>query len=242
MPRHLIPALAVVALALALGVPAAAAQPAAPAAAAAARSADALDGWDDEDACVVDDRCDEDGWDDELACDDEDWDDELWDELDEDAAWADVAPLALAATDDAELDDELDGEWCEDDEAATAAPRLTALRATVAGAGRRARVRIAFRLSRAARVALTLAPAGRRARRGACARTARPRQRRAAGGRGCRTATAPRGAVVVAGRAGANRVELRRWRGARLAAGTYRLTATPKGAGARGAHTTFTIR
>lgn len=237
MPVHLPALLAALLLALASGAPAAAAHAPSPPAAPTARTADALDDWGD-DGCLPDDAWCEDDWedDDALACDDA-----LWDEDDGDW-WDDEAPVALAAQDDDD-EDELDDDWCDegDDEAARA-PRLTALRATVAGAGRRARVRIAFRLDRAARVTLTLAPADPAAsRRAACARTARPK--RGAKHRRCRAPAAPRGAVTIRGRAGANRVELRgRWRGRRLAPGAYRLAATPRSPGARTVRARFAIR
>lgn len=141
-----------------------------------------------------------------------------------------------------------DGDECGEDAAETGAPvapTVSSLRASVSGSGSRRRVRVGFRLDRAGDVRLTLerlAAAG--ARRARCATPARRGRggRVASGRRGCARGTALPGAVTVTGRRGANTTDLpRRWNGRALAAGTYRLTATPRQRGGVSATTTFAL-
>lgn len=242
MPRLVL--LLIAALALLLGAASAQAAPAAQTHP-TARVADDLDdaaeddGWTDDDACAPDeddDACLDDAWeDDDVWCEDDsalDGEDE--EVLDEETYAEEGEPIAAAADDE-----------CGED-AAPAAPEVTALSATVAGEDDRLRVHVAFRLDQAGPVELTLARTGavtsRRAR-GACpsgARAAAAKRKRKAKGKKC-GARLP-GSMTVVGRPGANTVQLRgRWRGKRLASGTYLLTATPKAPGATSDTATFKI-
>lgn len=237
--RLLLPLLAALALLLAGASAALAVAPAAagggPSARIAQDDADdpAADAQDDGD--VTDDGCEEtdDG---EIVCDD-DWTDGDVDELCDDD-WTDDDDLA-GDDDAAEIAGDDD---CAEQQDAATAPRVAALHATVTGAGRRARVRVAFRLDRAGKVRLTLERVG------ASARSSRAGKRCAGtagtgggkGRRGCGVAL--RGSVDVDGRSGANSTELpRRWNGRPLAPGGYRLTATPVRRGGASATTTFSL-
>lgn len=246
--RLLLPLLAALAL---LGAAAPAALAATAPSAAAGPSARIAGGSDGARAAAADD---DDAIDDGAACDVED---PACSETDEDPAGEDDV---IEPCDDGLGEDQDDGELADDDAEASAAaddgceeqdtaaeaapPRVSALRATVAGKGRAARVRVTFRLDRAGAVRLTLERVGTAAgsTRARCASAARRNggrtDRRAR--RGCRRASAVRGSVTVDARAGANASELpRRWGGRPLAPGGYRLTATPA-AGAAAA-TTFTL-
>ncbi|MDO8209470.1 hypothetical protein [Conexibacter sp. CPCC 206217] len=152
-------------------------------------------------------------------CDD-DWSDDDGEE------WSDDDPAEASAADD-------DG--CADEETVVGAPLLRALRATVAGQGRRAHVTVSWTLNTPGDVALTLErteagiSSGKRCVPVAAkAKQARAKQARRHG-KSCTRSTAVRGTITTAGEAGANTLELRRWKGRRLAPGTYRLTAEPIG-------------
>jgi hypothetical protein len=130
---------------------------------------------------------------------------------------------------------------------ASGSPRVTALHAAVV---KRGGVRVTFRLDRAGRVALTLqaqsagVSSGKRCvvpRAHRAARKSSKARSTAKKGRACTRTTALGGNVPVTGRAGANATTLTRWRGHKLAAGTYALTATPRAKGARAATTTFHV-
>lgn len=146
------------------------------------------------------------------------------------------------SSDDPEAEAATREDDCAADESAAAAPHLSALQATVAGKGRKLRVRVGFRLDVAGEVRLTLerVEAAASGRRKQCAAAAARRSARDA--KSCSRGTAVRGSVDVKGRGGANTTELpRRWNGRALAPGSYRLTATPRAAGGVGMTTTFRL-
>jgi hypothetical protein len=233
MPRFALLLLA--ALALLFG--ATAAQAAAPAAAPVSQTAqDADDELLDEEECLLDedDACVDESWDDvDLACEDELWDGEEWADEEDAEVVDDSETFAEISNDDA----------CADEGAEPAvAPDLTALSATVAGEDAGLRVQVAFRLDQPGAVELTLARSGAAASKRA--KTACPsaakRGRGKAKGKKCGGALP--GKLTVTGRAGLNRVDLKgRWRGKKLAPGSYRLTATPKAAGATSDTVAFKI-
>lgn len=238
MPRFAL--LLIAALALLFGATAAQAAPVAPAAAPTASAAEDLHDELLDDECAVDeDACLEEDWSDEdLACEDDLWDDEGWADEDDEAISDDETYVddveAAAATDD---------ECLEDDE--LVAPELTALSASVVGEDARLTVQVAFRLDEPGPVELTLARVGAVASKRAkvaCPSGTAAKAKKGKGKAKGKKCGASLGRVTVAGRAGANRVELRgRWRGKKLAPGSYRLTATPKAAGATSDTATFKI-
>jgi hypothetical protein len=263
MPRRLLtPLLAAVALLL-LSAPAGiAASTAAPAP--AARSATDDDGGCSADEMEVEDddgtvTCSgEDAGDDSVAGDDEsgdegdvgdlcdDWSDDGDDGSSDEGGWSgdegDTAEISSAddSGDDADCTDEADG----------AAPLVSGLRATVAGHGGRAHVTVGYSLDVAGSVTLTLerTAAGVSSGKRCVLSAAKPAGGKASkakhahrGGKSCTRATAVRGSVATAGDAGVNTLDVRRWKGRRLAPGSYRLTALPAGDGAVSATTTFKL-
>jgi hypothetical protein len=126
----------------------------------------------------------------------------------------------------------------------TGTARLTALHAAVLKHGG---VRVTFRLDRAGRVALTLqaqsagVSAGKRCVAPAAHKSKGKATSTAKKGKACTRATALGGSVPFAATAGANTTTLTRWRGHKLAAGTYTLTVTPRAKGARATTTTFHV-
>lgn len=133
--------------------------------------------------------------------------------VEDESCWDEDDPcLTEDDPEDGCIDDDATG-----DAAREAPPRVSALHAS---ARRHGSVRIRFRLDRAGRVTLALARLD---------------------GRASRT-VGVRGTASVIGRSGANATTLRRWKGHRLKAGSYRLTATPATTGGHGATATFTVR
>ncbi len=189
--------------------------------------------WDDDagEWVAVEGDCSDDG----DLCWEDDWSDDSGDD--------DLA--AVSATDDDYGDDDWSDDSCDEAEAEPA-PLVTKLRATSARQGRDLRVQVRFRLDRAGDVSLTLERVGGTARSSRrCAAPAR------AGGHGkshdkkkgknCARTVALSGTMSVAGHAGKNATTLRRWKGRRLAPGSYRLTVTPVADGARSAKATFKV-
>ena len=180
--------------------------------------------WADDDD--ISGLCDD--WADDDFADDEEWSDDD----------SDDASAAVAEDD------------CSDDADAGVAPQLRALRATVAGQGGRVRVTVAYTLDAPGQVALKLertevgtssgkrcvVPAAKPA--GTTAPAARHARRH---GKSCTRTTALRGTLLTDGDEGANTLELRRWKGQRIAPGSYRLTAAPKVAGSKVTATTFKL-
>lgn len=127
-----------------------------------------------------------------------------------------------------------DDAWL-DDECDAPAPTLSGLAAAVTGRGARTRVRVTFTLDLPGEVELTLARVEEGVtRRGRCAAAPARSAKQAKGAKGgkrgkrCSRVVELRGSVVVDGDAGANATDLRRrWGGRALAAGSYKLTATP---------------
>lgn len=146
-------------------------------------------------------------------------------------------------------DEEPFGEACDQ-----VAPTISDLAASVSGRGRRARIRVTFSLDLPGAVELTLERSDAGVTRGgrcaaAPARSAAKGKGEAKGsrsgkraGRSCTRLVTLRGTVTVDGDEGANAVQLRRrWSGRALAAGSYRLTATPADDGGEPVSTTFTL-
>jgi hypothetical protein len=129
----------------------------------------------------------------------------------------------------------------------TGSARLTALRAAVV---KHRGVRVTFRLDHPGRVALTLqaqsagVAAGKRCVAPSAHRAAHKPGKApstAKHGKACTRTTALGGSVPITGTAGTNTTTLTRWRGHKLAAGAYTLTATPRAKGARATTTTFHV-
>lgn len=213
------------------------------------------DSWSGDDPTSGDDPS---SWDDGAdVCTDDSNDDGDWSDVGDDSSTGDdqATDDDPAAVDDTSIDDSQDPEAgaasadsSADDGCDTAAPapRVTALRTTVAGHGRRLHVKVGFRLDHASRVVLSLERPTAGASAARCSKAARtaakraPKHKRA---KGCARSVKLRGTVTVAGKAGANTTELRggRWHGKHLAKGGYRLIATPKAPGATSVTTAFRI-
>jgi hypothetical protein len=195
------------------------------------------------------DALSDDGFGDEWAGDDSGTCDD-WAGLDDSEEEGDDAEVASIAT--ADDDEEYYDDACADDDTA-AAPQLSALTAKVAGQGRRARVTVSWVLDAPGKVALKLertepgVSSGTR-----CVGAAKQAGKRSGkqsaagkharrGGKSCTRAIALRGAVVIDGKEGANSLELRRWKGRRIAPGSYRLAAAPTAAGGARVTTTFKL-
>ncbi|MBB4662732.1 hypothetical protein [Conexibacter arvalis] len=247
--RLLVPLLSALALLLAAGPAAlaAAAPPSAPLAAAAVDD----ETWVDDDACSDDPEVD-------LPPCEESWDDGSGDDAELCDVALEVEPLRASGAKDSEEWSEDDEAWVDDetwlDDCEPLAPTVGGLAVAVAGRGAATRLRVAFSLDLPGAVELTLArvESGVTRRRRCVAAPARAAgkrskhaRRRAAkrAGRRCTRTVALRGVVAVDGVEGANAVELRRrWGGRALAAGSYRLTATPVDEGGRGATAAFALR
>jgi hypothetical protein len=217
MPRRLLtPLLAALALLLIAAPAALAAAPAATSAPAARTAVDCADdelSVEEEDGTIV---CEPDdlGADDDLdaLCEDDWSDDEDWG--DDEGGEEEEAYVAVADDDDD----------CAD--AGDVPAVLSGLQATVTGRGRSAQVKVGFALDVAGTVELTLArsEAGTASGKRCVVRTAK--KGKAAKGKRCTRTTGFGGAVEVAGRAGANSVSPRHWKGRKLRPGTYVVSAT----------------